>query len=226
MQHIPFRTLTATAALLAGTLARADDMRPAEFADAASLIPSLVVEMRYAGHNNFVGEPIEGYERPACLLTRQAAKALALVQSDLQSLGLGLKVFDCYRPQRAVAHFVRWAHDIADVKRKADFYPDVDKRKLFALGYIAQRSGHSRGSTVDLTLVRDGTELDMGTRFDFFSPKSWPSDKSVSTQSQHNRATLATAMERRGFKPYDKEWWHFTLRDEPFANRYFNFPVQ
>jgi D-alanyl-D-alanine dipeptidase len=154
--------------------------------------------------------------------------ALAAVQRDLAERGLALKTFDCYRPQRAVAHFVRWAQNLGDVRRKADFYPDVDKRDLFREGYIAERSGHSRGSTLDLTLVRraNGVELDMGSPFDFFSPKSWPSDKSVSAQARANRALLAEAMTRRGFKPYDKEWWHFTLANEPFPDTYFDFPVR
>jgi zinc D-Ala-D-Ala dipeptidase len=139
-----------------------------------------------------------------------------------------LKVFDCYRPQRAVANFVRWAQRIDDVKRKGEFYPDVDKRNLFQEGYISERSGHSRGSTVDATVVRrpDGRELDMGSPFDFFSPKSWPSDASVSAQAQTNRALLAAAMRHGGFRPYDKEWWHFTLNGEPFPDTYFDFPVR
>jgi D-alanyl-D-alanine dipeptidase len=174
------------------------------------------------------GERIDGYERPRCLLSEPAANALAAVERDLSARGLGLKVFDCYRPQRAVAQFVRWAQRIDDVKRKRDFYPDVDKRELFAKGYISDRSGHSRGSTVDLTLVRraDARELDMGSPFDFFSLKSWPSDRSVSDQAQQNRALLAAAMRRRGFRPYDKEWWHFTLNNEPFPDTYFDFPVR
>jgi D-alanyl-D-alanine dipeptidase len=149
-------------------------------------------------------------------------------ERDLAARGLGLKVFDCYRPQRAVAQFVRWAQRIDDVKRKREFYPDVDKRDLFKEGYISDRSGHSRGSTVDLTLVRraDARELDMGSPFDFFSPKSWPSDTSVSDQAQKNRALLAAAMTRGGFRPYDKEWWHFTLNNEPFPETYFDFPVR
>ena len=184
--------------------------------------------MRYAGRHNFVGEPIAGYERPVCLLAREAAQALANVQADLGARGLGLKVFDCYRPRRAVAHFVRWARTIADVRNKAEFYPDVDKRRLFELGYIASQSGHSRGSTVDLTLVRrpDNTEVDMGTPFDFFSPRSWPSDASVGVEARRNRTALASAMRRGGFRPYEKEWWHFTLRDEPFPNRAFDFSVR
>jgi zinc D-Ala-D-Ala dipeptidase len=219
--------LAATAMLSTPTAAFAEKLRPADFVDAATVVPHLVVDMRYAGEHNFVGEPIEGYERAACLLTQQAASALALVQEDLRSQGLGLKVFDCYRPQRAVAHFVRWARDAADVRHKAEFYPDVDKRNLFALGYIATRSGHSRGSTVDLTLVdAGGTELDMGTSFDLLGPQSWPSSSAVSASARHNRALLAAAMRRGGFRPYFKEWWHFTLAQEPYPNRYFDFPVR
>ena len=198
------------------------------FVDAAAVVDGLIVDMRYFGADNFVGERIDGYERPRCLLSEPAANALAAVERDLSARGLGLKVFDCYRPQRAVAQFVRWAQRIDDVKRKGDFYPDVDKRELFAKGYISDRSGHSRGSTVDLTLVRrwDAREFDMGSPFDFFSPKSWPSDRSVSDQAQQNRALLATAMIRGGFRPYDREWWHFTLNNEPFPDTYFDFPVR
>ena len=220
--------LAITLALLSAPIARADGTRPADFVDAATIVPGLVVEMRYAGTHNFVGEPIAGYVRPVCLLTREAAQALASVESDLGARGLGLKVFDCYRPRRAVAHFVRWARTIADVRGKAEFYPDVDKRQLFELGYIATQSGHSRGSTVDLTLVRrtDNTELDMGTPFDFFSPKSWPSDVTVNVEARRNRAVLAAAMRRGGFRSYEKEWWHFTLRGEPYPSSSFDAPVQ
>ena len=219
--------LTVMLATLVGPGTQAAEMRPSGFVVATDVAPDLVVEMRYAGSHNFIGEPIEGYERPICLLTRAAAQALAEVQRDLASRGLGLKVFDCYRPQRAVARFIRWARDIADVRCKAEFYPDVDKRDLFKLGYIATRSGHSRGSTADLTLVRhaDGAELDMGTSFDFFSRRSWPSDTKVSATAHENRAVLATTMRRHGFKPYEREWWHFTLGSEPYADRYFDFPV-
>jgi len=201
--------------------------RPASFVDAAALVPGLAVEMRYAGEHNFVGTRIDGYERPVCLLTAKAAAALAQVQRDLAERGLGLKAFDCYRPARAVAHFMRWARDLADMRRKSEFYPTVDKRDLFRLGYIASQSGHSRGSTVDIGLVdRDGAELDLGTSFDTFSPRSWPSDPTVSVQARRARALLASAMGRRGFRPYAKEWWHFTLRDEPFPATYFDFPVR
>jgi zinc D-Ala-D-Ala dipeptidase len=221
------------ALLLALTVMPVRAQTPAAFVDAASVVDGLVVEMRYFGDDNFVGARVDGYEQPRCLLTRQAATALAAVQRDLATQGYGLKVFDCYRPARAVAHFVRWARNIADVKRKAQFYPDVDKRLLFQLGYIASHSGHSRGSTIDLTLVRrDGgadvgpKEVDMGTPYDFFSPKSWPSDRSVSEEARRHRALLAGAMRRGGFRPYEKEWWHFTLSREPFPGTYFDFVVK
>ncbi|MEA2988244.1 MAG: zinc D-Ala-D-Ala dipeptidase [Alphaproteobacteria bacterium] len=219
----------ATALLLVATVsARAQDAPEANFVDAAAAVEGLVVDMRYYGTDNFVGARVDGYERPRCVLAREAAAALATVQRGLAARGLGLKVFDCYRPARAVAHFVRWARDAGDVKQKQAFYPDIDKRDLFRLGYIAERSGHSRGATVDLTLVRraDGADLDMGSPFDFFSPKSWPSDRSVGEEARRNRALLAEAMTGGGFKPYDKEWWHFTLAREPFPNTYFDFVVQ
>jgi D-alanyl-D-alanine dipeptidase len=216
------------ALLLTAFTARAQAPPPSGFVDAAAVVDGLVVDMRYFSDNNFVGARIDGYERPRCLLTAQAAHALAAVQRNLAARGLGLKVFDCYRPVRAVAHFLRWARKIDDVKRKAEYYPDLDKRDLFRLGYIAARSGHSRGSTVDLTLVRrsDRHELDMGTPYDFSSPKSWTADRSVSRQAQENRALFAHAMMRGGFRPYHKEWWHFTLVNEPFPGTYFDFPVR
>jgi D-alanyl-D-alanine dipeptidase len=201
--------------------------RPAAFVDAATIVPGLVVEMRYAGSHNFTGRPVEGYDAPHCLLTRAAAAALAKVAEDLKPKGLVIKVFDCYRPVRAVADFVRWARDLKDQKMKAEFYPNVDKSTLFRDGYIATQSGHSRGSTMDLTLAKsDSTELDMGTHFDFFSPKSWTADPTVGAQAHANRMLLANAMRRRGFYAYWKEWWHFTLRGEPFRDTYFDFAVK
>jgi zinc D-Ala-D-Ala dipeptidase len=200
---------------------------PAAFVDAAAVVPGLVAEMRYAGTHNFVGRRIDGYAAANCLLTRPAADALAEVARDLAPRGLVIKVFDCYRPARAVANFVRWAHDLNDTAGKAEFYPNVDKRTVFHDGYISSRSGHSRGSTLDLTLARTGDgELDMGTPFDFFSPLSSPAAVGVSAEAKANRALLATAMRRRGFRPYIKEWWHFTLAAEPFPKTYFDFPVQ
>jgi D-alanyl-D-alanine dipeptidase len=223
----------AIVAVIAGALAPligsvSAQERPLSFVDAATRIPGLVIDMRYAGDNNFVGRRIDGYEGARCLLTRKAEVALAAVQRGLRRRGLGLKVFDCYRPTRAVAHFVRWAKDLTDVANKRTFYPDVDKRDLFRLGYIAARSSHSRGSTVDLTLVRraDGRELDMGTGFDLFSPRSWPASKAVTAAQRENRQRLAQAMTGGGFKPLEQEWWHFTLRNEPFPTTYFDFVVR
>jgi D-alanyl-D-alanine dipeptidase len=201
--------------------------RPATFVDAATVVPGLMADMRYAGSHNFVGRPIDGYEAPRCLLAQPAANALAEVARDLAPGGFHVKVFDCYRPTRAVANFVRWARDLKDTAGKAEFYPNVDKRTLFRDGYIASRSGHSRGATIDMTLAKDdGTELDMGTPFDFFSPKSWPADPTVTPEQHANRMLLANAMRKRGFRPYDREWWHFTLRGEPFPDTYFDFPVK
>lgn len=215
---------------LAGAGAAAEPRHPG-FVDAARVVPGLQLDIRYYGTHNFVGRRIDGYEAPRCLLTREAAAALGAVQRDLALLGLGLKLFDCYRPARAVAHFVRWAkapRGPADQAQKAEFYPEVDKRHLFRDGYIAARSGHSRGSTLDLTLVglASGRELEMGSPYDFFGPRSWPADRSVPLRAQANRRLLAAVMQRRGFRPYDKEWWHFTLADEPFPDRYFDFPVR
>jgi D-alanyl-D-alanine dipeptidase len=217
--------LTLTAPTLAQQVV---ERRPDSFVDVSTVAPGLLTEMRYATPHNFVGVPIDGYDKPICYLTRPAARALALVVKDLKPRGLTLRVYDCYRPVRAVAHFVRWARNLRDTRMKAEFYPDVDKSTLFRDGYIASRSGHSRGSTMDLTLARraDGRVLDMGTPFDFFSPHSWPSDRHVSREAQSNRALLAHAMERRGFRPYDREWWHFALRHEPYPDTYFDFPVR
>jgi D-alanyl-D-alanine dipeptidase len=200
--------------------------RSAAFVDAATVVPGLVADMRYAGSHNFVGRPIDGYAAPHCLLTAAAANALADVARDIAARGLVIKAFDCYRPVRAVMNFVRWARDLGATAGRAEFYPDVDKRTLFRDGYIASRSGHSRGSTLDLTLATaDGRELDMGTTFDFFSPKSSTNSTAVGPEQHANRMLLAAAMRRHGFYGYGKEWWHFTLRNEPFPATYFDFPV-
>ncbi|HZP78729.1 MAG TPA: M15 family metallopeptidase [Pseudolabrys sp.] len=216
------------AIVLGCAVAQAQAPTPYGFVDVAAQVPGLVVDMRYAGSHNFVGRPVAGYEGARCLLTAPAATALAAVQRDLAARRLGLKVFDCYRPTRAVADFMRWAGDVHDTKTKAEFYPDVDKRNVFRDGYVATRSGHSRGSTVDLTLVRlsDGQELDMGTPFDFFSERSSPDDKSVTAEQHANRMLLAQVMRRHNFRPYDMEWWHFTLNHELYPHTYFDFPVK
>jgi zinc D-Ala-D-Ala dipeptidase len=214
-------------ASLAVAGAEAQSRHPS-FVDAAQAIPGLAVDMRYFEGSNFVGRRIDGYEAPICLLTREAAAALAAVQRDLAASGLGVKVFDCYRPARAVAHFVRWARDSSDQQNKREYYPDFDKRDLFRDGYISVRSGHSRGSTIDLTLISlsDGQALEMGSPFDFFGPRSGRSDRSIAADAQSNRKVLAAAMARRGFRGYGKEWWHFTLAGEPFPETYFDFPVR
>lgn len=202
--------------------------RPEGFVDAAAVVPALRVDMRYARENNFVGRRIDGYAATVCLLTRQAAEALARVQAELETQGLGLKVYDCYRPRRAVAHFARWARDLGDQSTKAEFYPNVDKTQLFALGYMAERSGHSRGSTVDLTIVdlASGAELDMGSPFDLFDTTSWPTDQTVSAAARANRLMLQSLMTRHGFRPLREEWWHFTLNQEPYPETYFDFVVR
>ncbi len=209
----------------------AGDKLPEGFVYVKEVIPTIQVDLRYATDNNFIGRPIDGYRAQKCILTRGAANALRQVQDELTRFGFGLKIFDAYRPQRAVDNFVRWAEDLKDTAMKKQHYPDVNKRDLFSKGYIAARSGHSRGSTIDLTLVsltcpNRGTELDMGTPFDFFSPKSWPDDLSIPPDARAHRLLLRSVMTKYGFKPYDKEWWHFTLENEPYPDTYFNFPVQ
>lgn len=208
--------------------ATAEEARPDAFVDARTLVPGLVAEMRYAGPHNFVGRPIAGYEAPVCLLTRQAAERLAVVQAELAAFGLGLKVFDCYRPARAVADFVAWSRDLDDQAHKQEFYPRVEKAELFALGYLAERSGHSRGSTVDLTLIdlASGAELNMGGPYDLFDTLSWPSEQGIAPAARANRMLLQRVMTAHGFRPIAEEWWHFTLNDEPFPDTYFDFPVR
>ena len=195
-----------------------------------TVIPDVVLDMRYHTNDNFVGKRIDGYRKPRCIITKEAAQALRAVQDDLKRFSLGLKIFDAYRPQRAVDHFVRWAADLQDTKMKSKYYPDVKKSELFEKGYIFGKSGHSRGSTVDLTIVNlDGEqpiELDMGTGFDLFSTKSWPEDASMTPQQRANRMLLQLVMEKHGFKSYAKEWWHFTLQPEPYPDTYFDFQVE
>ena len=202
--------------------------RPEGFVNAQSYIHGLQADMRYHGDDNFIGRPITGYDEPICYLTIEAADALSKVQAELSSFGLGLKVFDCYRPARAVADFAEWARDLGDDKMKAKYYPDVEKSRLFELGYIAERSGHSRGSTMDLTIVdlKTGEELDMGSGYDLFDPLSWPSDPRPSAEARANRALIQRAMLSNGFRGIKEEWWHFTLNDEPYKDTYFDFPIR
>jgi D-alanyl-D-alanine dipeptidase len=187
--------------------------------------------MRYAKSENFIGTPIEGYINPVAIATKEAAIALNNVQTDLLRFGLSLKIYDAYRPQRAVDHFVRWAKDLNDVRKQTEYYPKVAKEVLFQEGYIASKSGHSRGSTFDLTLVSIDNkgaprELDMGTPFDFFDPKSGSEHADLTVTQRANRKLLQTVMVKQGFKPYPKEWWHFTLKEEPYPDTYFNFVIE
>jgi len=207
----------------------AQDAAQADLVDAATVVPGLQQEIRYAGKDNFVGAPVAGYEAPKCLLLAPVAQALARVQQDVQHEGLSLKVFDCYRPVRAVKHFVAWARDPADQRTKAAYYPNLDKARLLD-GYIAETSGHSRGATLDLTLVRCGggacTELDMGTPFDFFDPRANTAHPQLDDEQRRNRDQLLQAMARHGFHNYPMEWWHFTFRPEPSPKTAYDVPIR
>ena len=228
------------------------DRMPERFVDIKDVIPQIQLDIRYSDRHNFVGQKVDGYLAPKCILTREAASALFDVQKELETFSLTLKVYDCYRPQRAVDHFVRWAKDIDDMKTKKEFYPAVDKRHLFKGGYIDSKSSHSRGSCVDLTIVAlpaaqqeqytPGQELqecylpagrrfsdnsvDMGTGYDCFHELSHTANKDIGLQQRINRMLLKTLMERHGFKNYDLEWWHYTLKNEPYLDTYFNFSIE
>jgi D-alanyl-D-alanine dipeptidase len=224
--------------------------RPEDVVDVSKAIPAMQFDMRYASSNNFVGRRISGYQENACLLTESAIAALKKVEDRLLPMGLTLKAYDCYRPQRAVDNFVAWAADPNQQRMRGEFYPSVPKDRLFEEGYIAAHSGHSRASTIDLTIVPSGSavpqptahaslvdcaapkeqrapdnSLDFGTGFDCFSPVSHPSYQGVSAQVKANRLLLQSLMTDAGFVPLETEWWHFTLKDEPYPNTYFDFPV-
>jgi len=224
---------------------------PDDFVNVKEVIPSLPLDIRYYGSHNFIGQRIDGYDAPKCILTREAASALAKVQQDLAAFSLSLKAYDCYRPQRAVDHFVRWAKDLKDIRTKKEFYPTLEKKNLFKDGYIAIKSGHSRGSTIDLTIValplaeqaqyvpgeklaacylpakqrfRDNS-LDMGTGFDCFHELSHTANGKIGARQKRDRLLLKTIMEKQGFKNFEREWWHFTLQNEPFPETYFDFAI-
>ncbi len=192
------------------------------------IIPNAALDIRYFSNYNFVGCPIDGYNAPKPILTNEAALALKEVQNKLNKFSLGIKIYDAYRPQTAVTHFIRWAKDLGDTKMKKEFYPNVNKKDLFAKGYIAKKSGHSRGSTVDLTLIdlNTGKDLDMGSPFDFFGKISASEYPNITYQQKANRLLLRTLMEKHGFVHYSEEWWHFTLNNEPYPDTYFDFPVE
>ncbi|WP_059008354.1 M15 family metallopeptidase [Streptomyces specialis] len=202
------------------------DAAPPEFAALRDVAPGIGQEMRYASRRNFTGRPVDGYREPECLLTRDAASALRRAHRALARRDLGLLVYDCYRPRRAVADFLRWAAGPEDADTREEFHPRVPKDRLFDEGYLAARSGHSRGSTVDVTLVRrSGEPVDMGTPFDFFDPASAPDSREVDGAARRARGVLRSALEEEGFVPVPTEWWHFTLAAEPFPATYFDFPV-
>ena len=199
-----------------------------QFVNITDVIPDAILEIRYYGTYNFVGDRIDGYLQPTALLTKRAADSLKAVSDDAIKMGYRLKIYDAYRPQKAVDHFVRWAADIQDIRMKKYFYPDLDKSVLFEQEYIMEKSGHTRGSTVDLTLFDMNTEkeLDMGGTFDWFGIESHPDYGKITHQQIHNRMILRSLMLSHGFKPLSSEWWHFTLKDEPFPDTYFTFPVK
>ena len=201
---------------------------PEGFVYIDEVIPDVIYDIRYAGNHNFIGKPIAGYEKPQAILSEPAAEALAKVQKELIQKDYMLKVFDAYRPQRAVDEFVEWARDESDTLMKHEFYPDVAKRNLFELGYIASKSGHSRGSTVDLTIVHveNCEEVDMGGPYDFFGEISHHASQKISPEQKKNREILRLAMRKYGFRSYSEEWWHYTYDAEPYPDTYFNFPVR
>ncbi|GAA4036104.1 M15 family metallopeptidase [Streptomyces shaanxiensis] len=244
-------TLPAVTAAPATAQVETEPKAPKGFVALRTVDPTIVQEMRYFTPHNFVGERIDGYRQPLCILTRPAAEALHKAQKQLLRQGYTLKVYDCYRPQRAVDHFVRWAKDLDDQAMKAEFYPDVDKTRLFTEGYIAEKSGHSRGSTMDLTIVRLPTKptrpyvpgeplapcyapqgerfpdnsVDMGTGFDCFDTLSHTLDPRIQGEQRAHRLLLKSTLEALGFVNLTEEWWHYTYKPEPYPDTYFDFPV-
>jgi D-alanyl-D-alanine dipeptidase len=231
--------------------ARNRSVLPSRFVHLSEVAPDIVQDIRYAGYHNFLGRPVAGYESAQCILTKDAAEALKAVQKELNASGLGLMVYDCYRPTRAVQDFMNWSRNPQDQIAKNEFYPTVDKKDFFELGYVAKKSSHSRGSTMDLTIVpfpfkpgetfspgqalvpctapyedrfRDGS-VDMGTGFDCMDDRSHALSDKIPLIAQQNRMLLRHIMEKYGFVPYDAEWWHFTLKAEPFPNTSFDFTV-
>lgn len=229
------------ATLLSGCASSKHLTPDTRFVMLAEAVPDAILEIRYYSTYNFVGARVDGYEQPTAMLTKEAAEALRAVSDDVMSQGYRLKIYDAYRPQKAVDHFVRWAADLGDTKMKTYFYPDLDKSVLFEQEYIMEKSGHTRGSTVDLTLfdMRAEKELDMGGTFDWFGSESHPDfcgnpetgeytgeNGHLTAEQFENRMILRRAMMAHGFKPYDCEWWHFTLKNEPYPDTYFAFPVR
>jgi D-alanyl-D-alanine dipeptidase len=224
---------------------------PDGFVEIIEVIPDIIFDLRYLTNHNFLGTHVDGYNSEKCYITKAAADSLSKVQSELRKFNLSLKIYDAYRPQQAVDHFVRWAKDLSDTLTKKEFYPTIDKSRLFVDGYIAEKSGHSRGSTVDLTIVpipltnqpefeidnqcecyksiqerfKDNS-IDMGTNFDCFNELSHTENPNLSIQQRSNRLLLKSLMNKYGFKNLAEEWWHFTLRNEPFPDTYFDFTIE
>lgn len=199
-----------------------------ELVNITDITDKILLDIRYYSGYNFVGERIDGYHKPLALLTREALDALIKANEDLMAKGFCLKIYDAYRPVKSVNHFVRWARDIEDIRMKDIFYPDIDKNKLFELGYIADKSSHSRGSTVDVTMfdLKNGKDADMGSLFDFFGEISHPSYRRITIDQYNNRKMLQYFMVKNGFEPLDTEWWHFTLKNEPYPDTYFDYDVE
>ena len=242
------RFLTVSLLIMMGTtMMSGQRTMNSKFVTLAEAVPDAIQEIRYYSTYNFVGQRIDGYEQPTAMLTRRAADSLRAVSDDVKRMGYRLKIYDAYRPQKAVDHFVRWAKVLSDTLMKHDFYPDLPKSVLFRQGYIAGKSGHTRGSTVDLTLfdMKTGKDVDMGGTFDWFGPESHPDfcgnpetgkytgdnhkspkGRSITSEQFRNRMILRRAMLRHGFKPISTEWWHFTLKNEPYPHTFFTFPVR
>ena len=247
MKKTPILLAAVLCILAAASCKRVPEEDSSVFVTLTSAVPDAILEIRYFSTYNFVGERIDGYLQPVALMTRRAADSLRAASDEFKALGYRIKVYDAYRPQKGVDHFVRWAADVPDTLMKPYFYPDLDKSVLFEQEYIMARSGHSRGSTVDLTLFDMATEkeVDMGGTFDWFGPESHPDfcgnpdtgeytgdnsssprGRSISEEQFRNRMILRQVMLRHGFRPLDTEWWHFTLCDEPFPDTFFTFPVR
>lgn len=230
------RNATLVAAFMAGAgNAMAVDVSPAttpaqaNLVDVTTLASGFVLDIRYAGTDNFTGRVVPGYEAPRCYLLQPVAQALARVQNTLRTQGYALQVFDCYRPAHSVKSFVAWAHDLSDQQAKARYYPNVDKTRLLD-GYIAETSGHSRGATLDVGLLQctqgDCQPLDMGTGFDRFDPLAHTDSPDISAAQKRNRQRLLAAMAAEGFANYPMEWWHFTFKPEPTPDTAYDFPVR
>ncbi len=199
---------------------------PSDFVSVKEVVSDAILDIRYYSANNFIGDRVDGYEQEVALLTKEAAAALKKAGEEIRNRGLCFKIFDAYRPQMAVDHFVRWGRDLSDVRMKEYYYPDVSKEDLFKLGFIAKHSGHSRGSTVDLSLYDtvNGADIDMGGTFDFFGEISHSDYGKLSVEQLNNRRSLREVMMDHGFIPLKEEWWHYTLKDEPYPDTYFTFP--